>query len=67
MLCDNADMPTIIIQVLYMEDFVKEIKIHMLMLTCWQIKFIYSSYGTVFEYVEELYVTKCYVMMPTCW
>ena len=35
MLCDDADMLTIIIQVLYMEEFVKEIKIHML--TCWQI------------------------------
>ena len=37
MLCDDADMPAIIIQVLYMEDFIKEIKIHMLMLTCQQI------------------------------
>ena len=37
MLCDDADMLTILIQVLHMEEFVKEIKIHILMLTCQQI------------------------------
>ena len=37
MLCDDADMLTIIIQVLFMQEFVKEIKIHMLMHTCWWI------------------------------
>ena len=37
MLCDDANMLTIIIQVLFMEEFVKEIKIHMLMPTCQQI------------------------------
>ena len=36
-LCDDADMPTIFIQVIHMEEFAQEINIHMLMPTCQQI------------------------------